>query len=104
MAEYINRDLADLLLKQRAEVYAKVKANYALTITQGDRAVIHPIAKADVRENVHGRWKGINNPSYSPFDGSPDIIKICSICETMYSKETNFCPYCGADMRGEENG
>lgn len=52
MAEYISRTVADLLLQQRAEVYAKVGANYALTIIQGDRAVIHTIAKADVVEVV----------------------------------------------------
>lgn len=106
MAEYINRELADLLLKQRAEVYAKVEANYALTIIQGDRAVIHTIAKADVRENVHGEWLnyyGEKMPLNK--EGKTTGESYCSVCKMFlmasdeYACCGNFCPCCGADMR-----
>jgi hypothetical protein len=32
-----------------------------------------------------------------------DIFK-CSECKKMHWYESNFCPNCGADMRGENNG
>ena len=28
----------------------------------------------------------------------------CSVCEQHYFSDYNFCPYCGADMRGESDG
>lgn len=44
---------------------------------------------ADVRPVARGRWIG---------DG--DCI-ICSNCKTAYTfMGSNFCPHCGADMRG----
>ena len=27
----------------------------------------------------------------------------CSVCGETFDELTNFCPYCGADMRGEDN-
>ena len=28
----------------------------------------------------------------------------CSECNTTWDAKTNYCPYCGADMRGGDNG
>ena len=41
---------------------------------------------ADVRENVHGRWMGT----------------VCSACgeSTSFYYDCDYCPKCGADMRG----
>ena len=30
------------------------------------------------------------------------IYAKCSECETVHDTQTNFCPNCGADMRGEQ--
>ena len=57
---------------------------------------------ADVRENVRGGWYLEEEP-----DGYYHAI--CSVCdywadEDAYKYNWNFCPNCGADMRGEEDG
>jgi len=52
-------------------------------------ATIREMKPADVRPVVRGEWIG---------DG--DCI-ICSNCKTAYTfMGSNFCPNCGADMRG----
>lgn len=61
--------------------------------------ILDELQPADVRENVHGKWIEIHNPSYSPFDGSPSTFKICSVCESVSERETRYCQNCGADMR-----
>lgn len=110
MDEYISRTVADLLLQERAEVYAKVNANYALTIIQGDRAVIHTIEKADVRENVCGKWIDYyGKQMHLTPNGRTQGECYCSICgehltaSDEYTCRGYFCPNCGADMRGSEN-
>lgn len=53
---------------------------------------------ADVRENVKGEWI---------FPYGDKKYKRCSACgKTFYSipATSNFCPNCGADMRGDNNG
>ena len=58
-------------------------------------------------ERKKGKWKGYNDgdPNWQRDDGSP-IFLICSEChETVInngSAHWNFCPNCGADMRGEQ--
>lgn len=44
---------------------------------------------ADVRENIHGEWKEGKNRQQ------------CSECLYRGFKSYNFCPNCGADMRGD---
>ena len=50
-------------------------------------------------ERRKGEW--IDKPD--PFDFF-DTIPVCSECGrvTRYREKTNFCPNCGADMRGEQ--
>ena len=52
---------------------------------------------ADVRENVRGEW-------IFPYEDKK--YKRCSACgKTFYSipATSNYCPNCGADMRGDNN-
>ena len=49
---------------------------------------------ADVRENVRGEWI---------FPYGDKKYKRCSVCGSVFYSipyNTNFCPSCGADMRG----
>ena len=51
-------------------------------------------------ERKKGRWiKGGEQPYFRKhFD-----IVVCSKCNKRGEHRWNFCPYCGADMRGEED-
>lgn len=58
------------------------------------------IPSADVRENVRGRWITYN-------ELASDML-VCSECERYFigsgdEYDYNFCPNCGADMRGNDN-
>lgn len=47
---------------------------------------------ADVVEVVHGEWVDQIG------------LKKCSCCKTHQIEISNYCPNCGADMRGDKNG
>ena len=47
----------------------------------------------DVVEVKHGHWRG-RKGSFN------DIYYLCSLCGGDSSFKANFCPNCGADMRG----
>ena len=53
---------------------------------------------ADVRENIHGEWSLIGH------DDTCNFYR-CSFCgyeeHDNFTKHHNFCPNCGADMRGD---
>ena len=58
------------------------------------------IPSADVRNNIHGVW------IYHISDIFPaESTKECSIChaEQCISCDDEFCPHCGADMRGKND-
>ena len=63
---------------------------------QNLRKALNAIPSEDVVEVRHGKWV---------FDGynyrDPYVCNICGAC-TDY--ESNFCPNCGADMRGKDDG
>lgn len=63
---------------------------------------IDAIPAADVRENVRGEWVHKEIQSDNFIDG---VIRLpncyCSVCGVEVLQECNFCPNCGADMRGE---
>ena len=59
--------------------------------------ILDPIPNADVRENVKGEWI---------FPYGDKKYKRCSVCGRVFYSipyNTNFCPSCGADMRGDPN-
>lgn len=48
--------------------------------------------EVEFRKVVHGEWvDGYKRQS-------------CSVCNYRGMRSWNYCPYCGADMRGEEHG
>ena len=72
----------------------------------------------DAVERKRGKWSPVDSYSASGGDekawevqGNPIAFYYCSECkEQTYAGEngesltTDFCPFCGADMRGENNG
>lgn len=49
---------------------------------------------ANVRPVVRGRWRWVGQDKWN------DCYE-CSQCGKMNTDNSNFCPNCGADMRGE---
>ena len=57
--------------------------------------LLEQLPSADVRENIKGEWI----KQYFDFRDNCQIYS-CSKCDYQ-DVDTNFCPNCGADMRGE---
>lgn len=55
---------------------------------------------ADVRPNIHATWEKVSADKYIQ---SGNYRYRCSMCGELTIGEPNFCPTCGADMRGEAN-
>lgn len=53
-------------------------------------------------EREKGEWKREVLGSTSGYGTT--VMYQCSECERMAISQYNFCPNCGADMRGEKNG
>ena len=69
------------------------------SICKAVHKAIDCIPNADVRENVHGEW--IEVTDYKD-DNEYRWHIICSVCRHRgMFEDDNFCPNCGADMRGE---
>jgi rubrerythrin len=65
------------------------------------RDIVAEIPTVDAVEVVHGRWKSTGDPVLDNIYG----VAVCSICGYEYAgNNTNYCPNCGADMRGDGNG
>ncbi len=79
--------------------YEQVAWERDIAIKQLEECGIPFGGKADVAPVVHGRW----------VSDEGDVLFHCSVCETQISTSWdydcdemwNFCPHCGADMRGE---
>ena len=44
---------------------------------------------------ARAQWQPVNNPNFSPFDGSKPQKYICTHCHAESTAETEFCPRCG---------
>ena len=90
MSDYIKREDA-------IETIYKLREHFKCWDTDDDIAIkntLNAIPPADVRENVRGEWI---------FPYGDKKYKRCSVCGSVFYSipyNTNFCPSCGADMRG----
>jgi len=104
MSDYISREeIRDCYVSIKDVINSHRNDNNAIlndTLDKIDFYVFTYLNKcpsADVRENVKGEWieKYIEREGYCYF---------CSNCnlEVLESDLSNFCPNCGADMRGKK--
>lgn len=101
MSEYIKRE--DVLKYCNDLINAEHKTpdewNYnmeRISQTEEIRVYVELMPAADVVERKKGKWE--LEPEYGWY--------ICSACRdevTVKSGRTNFCPNCGADLRGEDD-
>ena len=82
--------MSDLISRQAA---FEALEKRGVSITNISRVPI-----ADVRENVRGEWQKVDEQPYF----RKHFHKVCcSVCRKQGYDYWNFCPNCGADMRGE---
>lgn len=65
---------------------------------------VKPIKPLETKPVVHGKWEQLCDKYFST---KIPTISRCSVCGKKYNLANlgyNFCPECGADMRGEKNG
>lgn len=91
MSDYIKREDA---VKAFAEsnVFPQTSTTATSYYAVAD-AILRKVPAADVREVNRAKWREGVYAGYR-----------CSLCKTTWDAPTNFCPNCGAEMRGEDNG
>lgn len=96
-------------LVSRQEVKKELAAEYNRRFMAGDRGglkmawiekAVDDVPSAQV-ERKKGKWKEETRRTVHGYDFP---ISICSECGKMAVDEYNFCPNCGADMRGDNEG
>lgn len=80
MIEYINKEVARRIIDSERTREQML-------------AVLSSAVPADVRENVHGKWV-LEHLSQ---------LWECTNCHEREIRTTDFCPNCGADMRGDKD-
>lgn len=82
MGDYIDR-----------ESYCKTICRCDREYCDKEKCPIWTALAADVRPVVRGRWRWVGQDQWN------DCYE-CSQCGKMNTDNSNFCPNCGADMRG----
>ena len=91
MAEYIEREAAIAWFMPYAHAGESIDADVVISDIKGMKA-------ADVATVRHGRWL----PTTKWWQGG-SAWKQCSECGILHLGKSNFCPNCGADMRGSND-
>lgn len=63
---------------------------------------VESLEPADVIPVVHAHW--IRHENADTFEGYEVPMFECSNCRAWKDDDSDFCPDCGADMRGEQDG
>lgn len=94
MARYMDADAFEVVgMKDVSDEFA---AGVQFMLEQLDKA-----QTIEARPVVRGEWKAIEDKLWN-LDFPVVVGYECSECRTWGHDEYNFCPNCGADMRGEE--
>ena len=105
MSDTISRQAAIDALKEHRALYCDntpdtfSKLSYAekSRVDELDTAIATLVNLPSAQsERIRGRW--IEKPHVHG-------VAYCSLCDyELHTNDTNFCPNCGADMRGEQGG
>ena len=88
--------MSDLISREKVLKLVAESGKFSLMAMIADPEII---PSADVRENIHGEWEEVTD--YKD-DNVYQWHIICSVCRQRGMFESdNFCPNCGADMRGK---
>lgn len=110
MNDYISRQKALEIINHYAEMalYRMLslepgsRAYLIAELQYGDRKhirkMVEDIPAADVRPVVHGEWVNHYRSGVEVKDG---FVSTC--CDMWNNRKSDFCPHCGADMRGKAN-
>lgn len=103
-------------MKELKHMISELKADTATFNHPLSRQLVHTLSVAvdcleialSQPERPKGRWVGIQSEKFIGYDewGEP-MYRLCSYytcrkCGRKTVVKTNFCPNCGAEMRGEE--
>ena len=98
MAEYIDKESVKSALGDACEECIDGCEEFDGIYPDCNQCLLHGVIEkiiaipaADVAPVRHGHW--------IPVDEQEDAFD-CSECDAMVSKRVNYCPKCGADMRG----
>ena len=93
MADYISREAAEQVICEVCE-----RPGCPRLWGHGCNRInrLYTIPAADVRPVVHGEWLPAKDGYYGHV--------MCSACHKIESHNTDFCPNCGADCRGGNDG
>ena len=98
--EYIKEEDAIMLLERMMPTLPKtIRANFATEM-------VKQIPRPDVVERKRGEWidkNGAYNRRKCSLCGKYALYRFINV-GSFKETESNFCPNCGADMRGENNG
>ena len=102
MAEYIEREavansLNGLLLKENENTEEFVNAYNSGVLYAKERILEYPFS--DVQPVRRGKWLEI-----AGYGGWSETYYQCPECNTTEYIPSNYCPNCGAELRGVENG
>lgn len=99
MAEYIDREAAEKVAERYGCTYgAALGRNSGLADCIASE--IEALPAADVSPVRHGRWVDHCVRDWRCSECGDKIIKFRSVDGYCYDDKPNFCPNCGADMRG----
>lgn len=109
--DYVPREWHDRVCEEMAKRHTADRPmldDGTLVVSVDDATKVTRVLVEDEKKNgdlyyadrPKGKWHHIQSVCYG--GGTMNEV-VCSKCHEQQILPTNFCPYCGADMRGEDN-
>ena len=93
------RGMRDDMISRRAAI--EVVQNRHMMLSKEKVLLINDLEKLPSTEPRRGKW--IDKGVYTDVDYYKHLYE-CDQCGNGWLDTTDFCPHCGADMRGEQDG